>query len=253
MTLLATICFLAALAGSSQPTPVTVTELDRPFAQDSLLLVKQKRISPEKLKDVGFVRYTALLVRTLDGDTTVDYSRMRFWFTQTAKYDPFCLADGNRTCTFRDSLADAYTRKNWAKVREYANKILQREYIDIDAQTLASTANLALGDSTLGRLQGWTSRKLLESIRRSGDGTSAESAYKLISVLEERPFLAYSGYTKESVETTEFEGRIFDKVTVKKTGTPKSDLLWFDVTLPYLHLEQLPDSVKAKGIRHGKP
>ncbi len=252
MKLLPIILLLAALSAQAGQPPVKVTELDRPFAQDSLFLVKQKNIPPAMLRDVGFVRYTALLVRTLEGDTTVDFSRMRFWFTQTSKYDPFCLEKGNRTCDYRDSMYHSFAAKNWTVAREYANKVLQREYCDIDAHSLASAANLELKDSVLSKLQGWTSRKLLESIRTSGDGKSPGSPFKLISLLEERPFLSYLGYTREDVETVEHEGRVLDKVKAKKSGSSKSEEIWFDLTLPYLYLDQLPDSVKAAGMSRSK-
>ncbi|MBK7141771.1 MAG: DUF4919 domain-containing protein [bacterium] len=252
MSLLPVLVLLAAMAGPSEKTVIQPTAGDRPFAMDSLLVAKQKRISPDMLRDIGFVRYTALLMRSLDGDTTVDYSRMRFWFTQTRKYDPFCLSQGNQVCEFRDSMHLAYTAKNWNAVRQYATRILQRELCDIEAQSLASTANLQLGDSTLGQLQGWTSRKLLESIRSSGDGKSPETAYKLISDLEERPLLAYLGYTKREVETVEEAGRVFDKVKAVHNESKKTVDLWFDLTLPYIHLEQLPDSVKAARTRGQK-
>lgn len=251
MRIIGTLIFLSLLAlcvvaQSGQKMVVQSTDGDRPYSFDSLLLAKAKITSPELLNDIGFVRYTALLMRTLDGDTTVDFSRMRFWFTQTKKYDPFALAGAAKLIGFRDSMYQAYTAKNWRVVRDFAGKILQREFCDIDAQSLASTSNLQLGDTVLSRVQGWTAHKLLESIKSSGDGLSPSTAYKLISVAEQRPFLAYLGYTSKNVESVVIDSRTLDKVTARKTDSKKESEIWFDVTLPYLHLDQSPDSVKQK-------
>jgi hypothetical protein len=243
---------LSAVAQSGQKMVVQSTDGDRPYSFDSLLLAKAKITSPELLNDIGFVRYTALLMRTLDGDTTVDFSRMRFWFTQTKKYDPFALAGAAKLTGFRDSMYLAYTAKNWRTVRDFAGKILQREFCDIDAQSLASTSNLQLGDTILAKVQGWTAHRLLESIKSSGDGLSPQTAYKLISVAEQRPFLAYLGYTGKNVESVVIDSRTLDKVTARKNDSKKETEIWFDVTLPYRHLDQAPDSLKQKLLAEPK-
>ena len=237
---------LSAAAQSGQKMVAQSADGDRPYSFDSLLLAKAKITSPELLNDIGFVRYTALLMRTLDGDTTVDFSRMRFWFTQTKKYDPFALAGAAKLTGYRDSMYQAYTARNWRVVRDFASKILQREFCDLDAQSLASTSNLQLGDTILSKVQGWTAHKLLESIKSSGDGLSPQTAFKLISIAEQRPFLAYLGYTSKNVESVVIDSRTLDKVTARKTDSKRESEIWFDVTLPYLHLDQTPDSVKQK-------
>ena len=218
---------------------------DRPYSFDSLLLAKAKITSPDLLNDIGFVRYTALLMRTLDGDTTVDFSRMRFWFTQTKKYDPFALAGASKLTGFRDSMYLAYTAKNWRTVRDFAGKILQREFCDsmLSRWPRPPTCTWRYDPS---KVQGWTAHKLLESIKSSGDGLSPQTAYKLISVAEQRPFLAYLGYTSKNVESVVIDSRTLDKVTARKTDSKKETEIWFDVTLPYRHLDQTPDSLKQK-------
>ena len=185
--LILTALSLSAVAQSGQKMVAQSTDGDRPYSFDSLLLAKAKITSPDLLNDIGFVRYTALLMRTLDGDTTVDFSRMRFWFTQTKRYDPFALAGASKLAGFRDSMYLAYTAKNWRTVRDFAGKILQREFCDIDAQSLASTSNLQLGDTILAKVQGWTAHKLLESIKSSGDGLSPQTASNGASPSWKRP------------------------------------------------------------------
>ena len=105
----------------------------------SLLLIAVS-INAES-QDSNKPKYEALLERVKASDTTVSFKDLRMAYTESAGYAPY---GGNSEA--RKAMIAALNEKNYDKAREYAEGILQKNYVDITAHIVASAAYRELKD-----------------------------------------------------------------------------------------------------------
>jgi hypothetical protein len=130
--------------------------------------------------------FDSLKARLLAGDTAVDYAALRLAYTATPEYDPFA----HMTDPLRERMMQAhFGAKDPEASRVAADSLLRTNYVDIDAHMIVALASAALGDSTRAHFHQIVAQGLLDSITRSGTGTTADTPYEVISIIEEYALL----------------------------------------------------------------
>lgn len=173
-------------------------------------------------------RYDVLLERVKKGDPTVDFRELRFAYAETSLYNPY--GDGREDLTNAMFLANK--DKQYVKSIEYAEKILQDNYVDVDAHMMASFTYDLLGEQDKANFHRFVGRGIAQSIMFSDDGISLKTAIKVISVDEETLLLNMLGLRTISQSELHIDGHSYDKFVVADKETNRQSDMYFCIDIP---------------------
>lgn len=167
-------------------------------------------------------------------DTTLDFFDLRM-----AYYKYFQPA-------FRDTEIDNLKGKTiqflqkgeWQTGLDFAQQVLQKNYVEIESHLYCSYAYLQLGDTLKSDKYRYICDKLLESIFTSGDGETPETAYLVINVSEEYVVLRSLGLMAGTQALTNYKGQPIDVLIGYNPETKKEITFHFNVTLSFMKMEE---------------
>lgn len=146
--------------------------------------------------DAEFENLVAL-VKAKEPD--IDFTELRIAFARTSKYDPY----GLQYHQLRDEMVAASEAGNFEHALELANEFLTINYIFPEAHIVAIRAYDSLNKPRDADFHRYVLNGLIESILASGDGTTPQSAYKIVLIEEEYLVLEVKGI-KDPVNHEEF-------------------------------------------------
>ncbi len=185
----------------------------------------------------GAPSYDELLVRAKRGDRDLDYQMLRYAYAASPGYDPY----GGSLPALKAAMGKAYREKDCARVTGEAAKILEIDYVDIDAHMLADLCFRQLGDTKRAEFHRAMARGLTRSIVQSGDGKSPESAFVVIAIDEEYSLIRLMGLKVQKQSLVNRDGHAYDRMDV--TDADKADVLFFNVDRP---LSWMTEQLKKK-------
>jgi hypothetical protein len=168
--------------------------------------------------------YETLLAKVLKGDLTIDFEAFRLAYTRT---DEFCSGAflSRREVSEIEKLCH---QRDFASALALAEKALAKNFADVNAHYVAAIAFMCTGNEKV-----WYHRnlfeKLLESIKISCDGKTPETAYVVISVMEEYALLGYLGYEMEMQALVPRNGHMYDRMSVVNRKTKEKAILYFQI------------------------
>jgi hypothetical protein len=172
--------------------------------------------------------YRTLLTRVKDFDRSVDFKALRLSYTKTEDYNPYRSDDSSR-----NAMLMALKEKEYKKVIEHAQAILQKNYVDIDAHFVSTIAYRELGDQKKQEFHDFVARGLIDSIMDSGDGQSPETAFQVIDTKEEYVILAVLGLAAKKQKLLHIGGHAYDQFEVADRKTGQTGELYFNVDIPF--------------------
>src|ERR1700748_1794791 len=119
---------LPALAAAQTPQtdpPAPIVTAQKPTAQD---------------KSKNDAAYDALLKRVKDGDKTVDFRELRMTYADSPGYRPYGGEDDTQK-----AMCAAMNAEQWDEALKQSAKILEENYVDINAHIVADIANRKKG------------------------------------------------------------------------------------------------------------
>ena len=140
-----------------------------------------------------------LVARVKAQESDIDFTELRMAFARTSQYDPY----GLQYRQLRDEMVATSDAGNFEDSLELANKYLEINYIFPEAHIVAIRAYDALDNPEKADFHRYVLNGLIESILASGDGTTPQSAYKIVLVEEEYLVLEVKGI-KDPVNREEF-------------------------------------------------
>ncbi len=170
--------------------------------------------------------FEALLARVKASDPTVDFAELRRLYAESPAYTPLRDADEPRLREVMSRGADRMTL-------DVARAILERNYLNVDAHLAAAVACEALADMDCRRHHEYVARGILDSIGRSGDGRTLDTAWVVISVPEEYAVAAVLGVRVIGQEVVRRDSRYYDRLTVRDPDSGTDRELFFDIDLIY--------------------
>jgi hypothetical protein len=171
--------------------------------------------------------FADLLQRAKKGDATLDFTELRFTYTETAEYNPY-----NSSSDERQKMFTAISAKQYDQVLASAEIILAKNFVDLNGHFGAFVANRELGNTQKASLHKFIFEGLIHSIRHSGDGKSPETAFVVISVDEEYVLLNWLGARATGQELVHQNGHSFDLMkAVDKTNAAMS--YYFNIDRPF--------------------
>jgi len=170
-----------------------------------------------------------LLERVKQSDPNFDFTKLRWTFAQTASYDPYNFDDGE----LEDSMYDAYNNNDFESAIEFANQILEKNYLLPDPHLILLQSYQALEDDQNADFHNYFLRGLITSIANSGDGKSPETAFIVIQIEEEYFMLSILGLVDSDQTFTEIDGIPYDIFNGIDEATNEQASIYFDISIPY--------------------
>jgi tetratricopeptide (TPR) repeat protein len=171
--------------------------------------------------------YAAFLKRVQQGDLTINYRKFRL--------DQALASTGKRNAEDTQGPSDRAAFKrlmdagNTGEALASANRSLERDYASVGAHLDAMTACLKLNRSDEAELPRKIAAALLDSIQRSGDGKSAETAYFVVTIPEEYALVVYRlRMTVQRQSVTFRNGHAYDRLEVIDPKSNQTQTIWFN-------------------------
>ena len=191
--------------------------------------------------DAGGSSYDALLAQLKSGNTAIDFQALRFARAEQPGYNPYAaLADPDK-----GDLIRAMAANNVDQVATIANRIINRDYTDIDAHAALATVLERRGQTQEAAFERAVADGLLRSIQQSADGMSPETAYVVIGVAEEYTLLGAMGVqvARQSLIQAD-RGPVDALEVVSQNGERRT--VYFDVSRLFNAMSRLGGGQRAR-------
>jgi hypothetical protein len=170
--------------------------------------------------------YGVLLARVKEGDLSVDFQRLRFSYMESPERR--AAKDISRE---RAEMGRAIAAGNFRRALELSEIVLKASFIDIDGQLTACVANEELQQKWWSDYHKNVFGRLLDSILNWGDGQSAATAYKVISLQEEYAVLRVLGVTPLSQSLQRADGHSYDVFSAKDDRSGERMQVFFNIDI----------------------
>lgn len=178
-------------------------------------------------------KYAALLDRVKKSDATVDFKELRMAYTETPDYSPY---GGDRD--MRQKMFAALNAKEFDQAVESAEKILAKNFVEINAHFVAYVARRELGQAEKSTFHKFMFDGLVKSITGSGDGKTAETAFVVIATDEEYTLFNVLGLRPTGQALVSQNGHSFDRMTAADLKTTETVVYFFNIDKPFNRLGQ---------------
>jgi hypothetical protein len=185
----------------------------------ALLAVPAQAVQDAKSKQKEF---DDLIARVKKSDASIDFGDLRMRLAELDAYSPY--GDGGRKEAFAKLDAGDYKG-----ALEIANKTLEKNYLDVDAHLAAAVAADKLGEAVRSAHHIYVAKGIITAIGDSGDGKSASTAYKVITVSEEYMFLRVMGLQVKGQGLQHVDGHSFDVMKVVDPQTKAESSVYFNI------------------------
>ena len=208
---------LLLLAGCAGPGPEGVDSQPEPPASEDAGWVPDQAATEQYIEQVELAQ---------QDHEAVDYAELRSLFAQTPFYQPYAGAEQQ----FSDSMFQALERGRHSDALNLAGRILQENYVSLDAHYVARAVYTQRGDQRRRQRHDHALRALFTAIRDSGDGQSRGSAFSVISTRELQSFVSLYGLELLDSELEADELGTHDRVVVRDPASEEEYELWFDIS-----------------------
>ena len=173
-------------------------------------------------------RYRELLEKLKKGERDVDFTELRMSYTETEDYSPYGGDDDARGAMF-----SALKAGKWDDALNHSAKILEKNYVDINAHLASLAANARKGDTAKADFHKFVLHGLVDSVRGGGDGRSMEKAFVVISTDEEYALLNLLGLRTTSQALLSGGGHAYDKLAAVDPETNQTYDFYFQIDIPF--------------------
>ena len=190
--------------------------------------------------DAGGSSYDALVAQLKSGNTAIDFQALRFARAEQPGYNPYAaLADPDKGELIRGMAAN-----NVNQVATVANRIIERDYTDIDAHAALATVLERRGQTQEAAFERAVADGLLRSIQQSGDGMTPETAYVVIGVAEEYTLLGAMGVQVARQSLIQADRGPVDALEVINPQSNERRTVYFDVGRLFNAMSRLGGALK---------
>lgn len=169
--------------------------------------------------------YDELTARAASGDKSVDFTALRTAYPFTQQWDSFSRV----IAPLMEQANAAAKGKDCPTALEKIDEVLKIDYTDIEAHRVRS--GCLKGDAA--RIESRIAGGLKDSLNRTGNGKTEESAYPVMSMHEEKDVLTEKHIVLKTrdTEVRGSNGRFYDVVHgISLWNSPRVQDVYFDVT-----------------------
>ena len=179
-------------------------------------------------QEPGKQKYEALLEKVKAGDPSVNFKDLRMAYTESQGYSPYG-GDSEAGKAMFSALKD----KDYEKALGYADTILRQKYVDIFAHLVSALAYTELKNPERAKYHHAIVEGLIQSILKSGDGKSIETAYVVISTDEEYALFNVLGLRRASQALVKDKDHNYDKMDAVDRKTNQTSTFYFNIDIPF--------------------
>lgn len=176
---------------------------------------------PSKAAPAAPASYAALMVRLKAGEH-VNMGELREAYAREKDYTGYFGIDTK-------AATEALKAGENDKVLRLVDEALSESFVDIDAHFLAAAAHRAAGRTEQADAERAIGGALLDAIFATGDGKSAQTAFRVLSVGEEYIVLSVLELRLKQ-QHLRTDGGVFDVMNVTDPATGKAFEIWFDIS-----------------------
>jgi hypothetical protein len=177
--------------------------------------------------------YEELLAKAKSSPELTDFQQLRFAYARSSHYAPYFVSEGDQR-----SLSEATGQTDGETAMKAIDRTLESNYLDIRAHISAASVYRGMGDAERATYHGRFAGGLLQSVLRSGDGRTPETAFVVINVAEEYAVLGSLGLELRTQALLAHKGHRFDEMRAHDSRTGKETTLYFNIDLPHTWLER---------------
>lgn len=204
--LLLLLCVCSAATGQTPKKPPTATP-----------------IAPKVENDKS--TYPQLVERVKRGDTDVDFVRLRDSYAEW-----LCDDKAETDAPNRDAMVAAFDAKDYAKAVELVEGVLDYEFVNLGLHRAAEDAYRKLNNQPKADFHKGIADKLLNALLTSGDGKTAQTAYRVLTVREEYFIMNQLGYKVNMQALLAQNDKPYDLLSGKDAKTGKEVAVYFDIS-----------------------
>lgn len=175
-------------------------------------------------------RYKELVTKLKAGDKTVNFRELR-----VAYADAIHTVD---TDPQKKAMTAALNAKKFDEAIKNAEAVLSADYADMDAHFGEYVAFRELQNSEQADFHKFVLKGLLDSITKSADGKSFETAFEVIEFHEEYVVLRFMGLMPSKQSMAEKNGHSFDVMEALNPKTNEKVTLYFNIDIEEKHLRE---------------
>jgi Domain of unknown function (DUF4919) len=172
--------------------------------------------------------YDALVARAKAGDLAVDYRALRDAYAESAKYQPYGAGSDDLT----EKMRKAFAAGDCAATLQSAQAIIDATFIDLGAHMLSARCNELDGNAERAAYHRAVAKGLLDSILNSGDGTTAKTAYIVVTIAEEYVVLSALGLHANGQALANDDGHVFDVIDTAPSAAGDARTVYFQIDRP---------------------
>jgi len=211
--LLTTLALLMLLGCSTTPIDVSSTEKKFNTANNVIPINADKA-------------YLALQSRAEIDDVTLDYTALRKAYTKSSFYQPYGSDERKRV----EEAFNLFASKKFDLCLDSTREILKTNFISLGAHYATVVCARSLNMQDKAYLHEEILEGLFDSISRSGDGQSTETAYTTYTTEELYTFLQLNGLNVVGQGIINEDNKIFESMQISPNGSEEKFTLFFDIT-----------------------
>jgi uncharacterized protein DUF4919 len=167
--------------------------------------------------------FQSLLERVKKSDTTVDFAAMRKLQTQLASYKPY-------GADVEDHPSKLMSAGKLDQAQSLAEYVLGMNYLDLEAQMTAAAIAEKRGDAAAAAHHHYVVKGVLDSIFKSGDGNSIETAFVVVALSEEYAVMGQLGLRVSGQSLlNDGAGHSYDQLTGVNPKTQATQEVYFNI------------------------
>jgi hypothetical protein len=211
------------------------------------LIVPNPKKKQADTSHTGFSNYVALeyiskytvkdyqkLLDSLKKYNKTNFYKLRMSYTVTPGYNPIDTVERGLFDNVEKLIGD----RKYTAASAIIDSILKRNFLSLKAHLINNNLLNQMRDSTRANYHSLLFDGLAQSIRSTGNGQEPKSAFLVISIDEEVPFLTAIGLRALSRKTAEVDGHHFAIYEVKNRFGKEQFFIYFNIDIPYKYEQE---------------
>jgi hypothetical protein len=169
--------------------------------------------------------YAQMVERVKKGDMDVDFIHLR------DVYGVFlCDESARHESSHREEFVTAVEAKNYAKVAELVEEVLDYEFVHVGIHRVAQEAYQKINNQAKATYHKAIADKLIDALLHSGDGKTQETAYRVLRIQEEYFIMDQLGFKVGGQALIAGKTKVFDMLFGEDPKTKQRVERYFDIT-----------------------
>ena len=177
--------------------------------------------------------YDDLVAQVKSGKLDTDYTALRLSFASSPRYEPY-----GAVLVKVKAMISSFSAGDCPGAMASAKEILETNFVQMDAHIVTGLCLRKAGDEDGARRERAVYDGLVNSVLKSGDGKTPQTAFSVIFINEEYKVLAALGLAPVKQSLVNEAGSSFDRLEAKSKTTGETVTLYFNVDRMLARLSQ---------------